>query len=72
MTHAKNNSRPNFMTDIVNLKRARKLKARAQAEKEAANNRASFGRTKAEKKRSHTEAQAAKERLNGHKRERDD
>lgn len=37
------------MADIVNLKRARKDKARHEREAEAASNRRRFGRTKAEK-----------------------
>ena len=39
------------MGDVVNLRRARKQKARTAAEKESAEARARFGRTKAEKKR---------------------
>lgn len=60
------------MTEIINLKRVRKQKQRVEAEAHAANNRAAHGRTKAEKKRSQTEADAAAKRLDGHKRERDD
>ncbi|HZP99572.1 MAG TPA: DUF4169 family protein [Reyranella sp.] len=37
------------MAEIVNLKRARKDKARREKDKEAAENRRRFGRTKAEK-----------------------
>ena len=37
------------MADIVNLKRARKDKARLEHEREAAENRQRFGRTKAQK-----------------------
>jgi hypothetical protein len=37
------------MADIVNLKRARKDKARREHEREAAANRLRFGRTKAQK-----------------------
>jgi hypothetical protein len=37
------------MADIVNLKRARKDKARREHEREAAANRQRFGRTKAQK-----------------------
>ena len=35
--------------DIVNLRRARKTKARAEREQQAAENRVRFGRTKAER-----------------------
>ena len=38
------------MAEIVNLRQARKQKARAEKEARAAENRVSFGRTKAEKK----------------------
>lgn len=37
------------MAEIVNLRRARKAKARDEAETAAAANRAKFGRTKADK-----------------------
>jgi hypothetical protein len=37
------------MADIVNLRRARKDKARREREREAAENRRRFGRTRAEK-----------------------
>lgn len=37
------------MGDLVNLKSARKARARAQKEAEAASNRSLFGRTKADK-----------------------
>lgn len=37
------------MADIVNLRQARKAKARGEAADKAAANRAKFGRTKAEK-----------------------
>ena len=37
------------MADIVNLRRARKAKARDEAETAAAANRAKFGRSKADK-----------------------
>ena len=47
------------MSDVVNLRTARKAKARAGTKRQAAANRAAFGRTKAEKA---TDA-AAKERL---------
>jgi hypothetical protein len=44
------------MGDLVNLKSARKARARAQKEAEAAANRAQFGRSKMEK--AHQEARA--------------
>ncbi len=44
------------MSEIVNLRLARKRKARADKEQQAAGNRAKFGRTKAEKQRDAAEA----------------
>ena len=38
------------MTEIINLRRARKLKERERQRAEAAQNRAVFGRSKAEKR----------------------
>jgi hypothetical protein len=43
------------VTEIVNLKRVRKDKARAEREREAESNRLRFGRTKAQK---HADKQA--------------
>jgi hypothetical protein len=59
------------MGDVVNLKRARKAKARADAETDAAAKRLQHGRTKAEKKLTKAEQQAAKRQLDGHKRDDD-
>jgi hypothetical protein len=56
------------MAEIINLKRARKAKARAAAEAEAAANRATHGRSKAERKLTQAEQRAAKRKLDGHKR----
>ncbi len=55
------------MGDIVNLRQARKAKARAEAEKGAAANRAAFGRTKAEKSLTEAQKEAADRKLDGHK-----
>lgn len=57
------------MADIINLRQARKAKARSEAEAKAAQNRISFGRTKAE--RNLTEARSALEekRIDAHRRE---
>lgn len=57
------------MGEIVNLRQARKAKSRAQAEKDAAANRAAFGRTKAEKKLTEAQEEAAGRKLDGHKRD---
>jgi uncharacterized protein DUF4169 len=59
------------MADIVNLRRARKDKARKQREAEADANRRRFGRTKAEKT-SETEArERARREIDGKKIDRD-
>jgi hypothetical protein len=57
------------MAEIVNLRTARKRKARAEGAKRAEENRLRFGRTKAEKQASHAEADLASRRLDSHKRE---
>lgn len=44
------------MTEIVNLRQARKRKLRADKDQQAAENRAKFGRTKGEKQRATAEA----------------
>jgi len=57
------------MGDVVNLKRARKNKARQQAETEAAAKRLQHGQSKAGKKLSKAEQEAAARMLDGHKRD---
>ena len=60
------------MAEIINLRQARKKKARADKEARAEQNRVSFGRTKAEKTLTKTEQDLAKSRLEGHKRDLDE
>jgi hypothetical protein len=57
------------MAEIVNLRSARKARDRARAEHTAAENRAKFGRTKAEKIRDRDEAARLARELEGAKRE---
>lgn len=57
------------MGDIVNLKLARKRKARAGKEDRAAANRVLFGRTKAEKQAADAESRRTAAALDAHKRE---
>jgi hypothetical protein len=57
------------VTEIANLNRARKARARAEARVEAAQNRAAFGRTKAQKSADHTAKAKSDAALDGHKRE---
>ncbi len=54
----------------INLNRSRKAKARAEAEATAMENRAKFGRTKAEKQARVLDAAKAARTFNSHKRER--
>lgn len=60
------------MGDIVNLNKARKARAKADAEKKAADNRAKFGMTKAEKQKIADEKDRLARHIEGHKREQDD
>lgn len=48
------------MTEPINLNKARKARAQAQAKKTAGENRVRFGRTKAEKAVSRLEAEKAR------------
>lgn len=57
------------MAEIVNLRRARKDKARTEKDAVAAANRAKFGATKAERDRRAAEAELESKRLDGLKRE---
>jgi hypothetical protein len=60
------------MAEIINLRQARKQKARAEKEVRANENRIAFGRTKAEKNLSQAEQDLAKSRLDSHKRDDDE
>lgn len=53
------------MAEIVNLRQARKAKARAEAEKKAEANRIAFGTPKAEKMRLKAEKALADRRIDG-------
>ena len=57
------------MGEVVNLRQARKQKARAEKEAQAETNRAKFGRSKAEKLEGAAEKTRAEKHLDGHKRE---
>lgn len=59
------------MGEIVNLRRARKQKARTEAEANANANRLQHGRSKAEKRLTKAEMEAAERKLDGHKRNDD-
>jgi hypothetical protein len=57
------------MAEIVNLKRARKAKARAEKDETAAANRIKFGRTRAEREKAEAGRALEAKKLDGHKRE---
>jgi hypothetical protein len=57
------------MAEIVNLRRARKDKARAEKDAKAAENRVRFGRTKEEKRLAEAEAWLAERRIAAHRRD---
>ena len=56
--------------DIINLKRARKAKQRHAAATRAEQNRAKFGRTKAERQATHAEQELEARRLAAARRQR--
>ena len=57
------------MAEIINFNKARKRKLREDAEKQASENRAKFGRTKAQKQRDAADAEEAQRKLDQLKRE---
>lgn len=58
--------------DIVNLRKARKVRDRAAKEKRAEENRAKFGRTKSERKRTEADEDLRARRLEQHRRDADE
>ena len=59
------------MAEIINLRRARKAKARAEKETEAAENRAKFGRPKEERSQSEAAKDLLDKKLDANRREDD-
>jgi hypothetical protein len=57
------------MAEIINLNKARKRKARAEAAAQAAQNRVRFGRSKEQKQREAADIEEAQRRLDGLQRE---
>ncbi len=57
--------------DIINLRQARKQKARTEAEARAAENRRAFGRSKAERADGEARAEVARRHLDGHRLDKD-
>jgi len=60
------------MAEIVNLRIARKRKRRADAQDVAETNRALHGRSKADKRVTEAEREAAQRHLDGHRRDAPD
>ena len=60
------------MAEIINLNRARKDRAKAEAKTEAATNRAAHGRSKPEKDLAHAQADKRDRDLDGARIERDE
>ena len=56
------------MAEIINLRKARKAKARAEKEAEAAGNRATFGRPKEERSKSEAAKKLLDRKLDAHRR----
>jgi hypothetical protein len=57
------------MADIINLRQARKAKARADAEQASAANRAKFGRTKADRQADKAEKERVSKLIEGARRD---
>jgi hypothetical protein len=57
------------LSEIVNLRLARKRKDRAEAEREAAERRVLFGRSKAEREAESERRERERRALDGHRRE---
>ena len=60
------------MGEVVNLRQARKQKARTEKERQASENRALHGRTKAERELDRLTSQKAEKFVAGHRREKPD
>jgi hypothetical protein len=57
------------MAEIINLNRFKKRRAREEEQKRAADNRARFGRSKAEREKAASEAEKAARDLDGNRRD---
>ncbi|MDX8532142.1 DUF4169 family protein [Mesorhizobium sp. VK25A] len=60
------------MGEVVNLRQARKQKARTEKERQASENRALHGRSKLERERDRLTSQKAEKFVAGHRREKPD
>ncbi|MGH8443876.1 MAG: DUF4169 family protein [Solimonas sp.] len=63
---------PDPMAEIINFNKARKQKARTDADKQAAENRVRYGRSKAQKQQDELESELAQKRLDQLRRDRKD
>lgn len=59
------------MSELINLRQARKARARSEAERKAAEKRAAHGRSKSEKQLARAETERRRGQLDGAKREKD-
>ncbi len=59
------------MAEVINLRQARKRKARDDKEAKAAENRIAFGRTKHERDLAEARKELERRRIEGHKRDHD-
>ncbi|AZO37634.1 DUF4169 family protein [Mesorhizobium sp. M2A.F.Ca.ET.037.01.1.1] len=60
------------MGEVINLRQARKQKARSEKERQASENRALHGRSKAERERDRLTSEKAETFMAGHRREKPD
>ena len=60
------------MGEIINLRQARKARAKADKEAKAAENRIAFGRTKAERQKAEAQEKLGERRHEGHRLDRDE
>lgn len=60
------------MGEVVNLRQARKQKARTEKERQASENRALHGRSKAEREHDRLASEKAEKFVAGHRREKPD
>ncbi|RAZ88205.1 DUF4169 domain-containing protein [Mesorhizobium hawassense] len=60
------------MGEIINLRQARKQKARIEKERQAGENRVLFGRSKAERERDRLTSEKTENFVAGHRREKPD
>jgi len=60
------------MTEVINLNKKRKAKAKTDSEKNASENRVKFGRTKEQKQLEKAKSKLSEKHIDAHKRETED